>query len=351
MKDFRENCNDDSLRVEPVKSYTQPNLPTQEEANPAQLTKLPSRWQKNAAVIACMGFVGAVTLSGCAYMFDSVFASRNSMHGGGAPVIPRYTPSITEHDVATYTQTQLEAALAAAELELRVHSGGGGAGPFYVVHITEQEALNIIRAKLEAAGLSFGDTPPENVFEFGWTEVDDIRLDLFDAEKGVAISHLSWETNNTPFMSHGGSHLAEEVARDFNEQLDDVAVGVFFNPGEYLGMSSRLLDWWLPEDVQERIESLTEHLERLHSETFNPDAWVGDITEEQWQEMNADSIAWVERDIADYKRILSGEEFPTPEIEAEAKAVLIDQLTVQVQDFIDFLHAEGILEKQGDAQL
>ena len=296
------DINDDFLRVEPVKSYTPPNLPTQEEANLAQLKKLPSRWQKNAAVIACMSFVGAVTLSGFSYAVD--YANRP--HQDTAVYAQSQQREEQSEQNGQIEPTQLQAAIAAAELDIRIHIGGRAFVPFYVVHITEQEALAIIRAKLETAGLNFGTTPPDNTVSTGWQSAG---IDLYDEEKGVAISQISWEINSMGFGASplGDGHLAERTAREFSQQLEDTTVGVFFNPGKRFGMSYTLQELWQTDEFRGRIGELAD------------------------------------QSITDHERNLREEGFATPEAAAEAKEILIDRLLTQVQTFIDFLQEEGIL--------
>jgi len=246
--------------LSPVKSYTAPKLPTLSETrnDPALLKKLPSRWKKKAAVLACMALVGSVTLASCDYY------------------------SLGLHEQSEITQLQLEAALEAAELNIRTHTGGSGFGPFYVAHITEQEAFGIIRAQLEAAGLNFGATPPGYTVD-KWAA--DFGIDLFDARNNVGISHISWADNNIAFFSHGGNWLAEEVAEAFAQQTDDISVGVFFNPGKFLGMTAN--------------------------------AWDRDENEEHQP--------------------------PTEEAKEEAKVYLVENITAQVRDFIKLLHAQGVI--------
>jgi len=286
----------DLLCISPVKDYTPPQIPTLEDTrvNLAILKKLPSRWQKNRAVIACVGLVGTVALSGCAYAH---LVDERTPHSDGS-IAPYYIVHPTEQVVSGSiqqqpedTQTQLEAleaAFKAADLNLRTHFGGAGHGPIYVVHITEQEALGIIRTQLEAAGLNFDATPPEYIIESGFGSRD-IGFDLYDEEKGVAIAHLSWEDNNQRFFSWGGSDLAERLTEEFTEKTGDISVGVFFNPGKELGRGQ---------------------------------AWL-DQENERW-----------------LRRISMRN---TNRQKEEAKAALTENITSQVQAFIDLLQAEGIV--------
>jgi len=300
-----KNKQNDLLHITPVENYKAPKIPTLKDTqiNPTMLKTLPLRWQKNAAVVACVGLTGAVTLSGCLFS-----PPHDRPHHGGGPVAPYYVIHPTEQETTHIIPVQIEQQaeqieqqyeqMTEEELNLRLHTGGSGMGPYYVVHLTEQEALGIIRAQLEAAGLNFSDSPPEYTatefegFQFWGAESGYFGLDLFDEDKGVAVSHITWEENNMHFFSHGGHRLAQEVSGAFAEQVNDISVGVFFNPGKSLGMAE---DWW---------------------------GWDDENWTEWWEE--------------EY-------EAPTAERKAEARVALVENLTAQVQEFIDLLKTEGII--------
>jgi len=344
MKNFREKYNADSLRVEPVKSYAPPKLPTQEEANPELLKKLPSRWQKNAAVVTCMGFVGVLTLSGFANAMDSVSRPPHNVsilvqsQSGNIPADAIENGAGLR--ITITPPTELEAAIASAGIVLRSHWGGANSGPFYTVHLTEQEAFNIIRAKLEEAGLNFADSPafipelpPSRVRPWNLT------IDLFDAERNVGVTHIRWRN------SHHDVEREIRSAEANVQDLEDMHVGVIYNPGIGLGTSSVILNSSGPEGVQRRIDSARGRINQHQTELL--EGRRESETEERWesrQRSRTAAIAQAERDIAQLERILRGDEFPTPEAKAELRETLLARLTAQVQDFIDFLHAEGILE-------
>ena len=280
---------DDMLCISPLENYEAPDIPNLDASRKdnALLKKLPLRWQKKAAVISCLGLLGATALSGCAY-YDLVSGSGRIHHGGGA-AMPIYFDRVIEPETPANITVP-----AAEDLELRIHFGGGGFGPIYIVHLTEQEALAIIRSQLEAEGLNFGADPPDYDVDFNsWLDFS-VGLELFDEENGVAVAHISWENNNIQFFSHGGRHLADEVAEKFAELNNDISIGVFYNPGESLGMGA---DWWGWESEDHPLR--------------------GDLGEE-YQE-------------------------PNDEIKAEARKALVDRLTAQVQDFVERLRAEGII--------
>jgi len=258
--------NDDLLSLTPVQSYAAPAIPTLSDtrANPALLKKLPSRWQKNAAVITCIGLAGTLTLSACANLGRPYAGAEGETTSYVTQITEQETSSeifesTTEQETLSYTYatttagatersanpvttTQQQVTVGSivvrgTELELRVHHGGGGGAPTYIVHLTEQEAFGIIQAQLEAAGLRFGATPPNVTVLEDWHFGPSIGLDLYDRQRRVAISFISWETNHQPFFSWGGSRLAEQVSEEFaqHRQLRNTAVGVFYNPGETVG--------------------------------------------------------------------------------------------------------------------
>jgi len=149
--------NNDLLSINPVENYEAPQIPTLSDDNSAVLKKLPSRWKKKAAVIACAGIVGVsvLSLSGCAILNN--------------------------------TNNRID------DCDYWCHHGGSGAA-MYIVHLTEQEALNIVRSQLEAAGLNFSAEPPNETVE---VDRRNISLDLFDGERNVAVAHVNtWREAN-----------------------------------------------------------------------------------------------------------------------------------------------------------
>ena len=193
--------------MSPVAQYTPPEYPTNADAknNPALLKKLPSRWRRNAAAAACVGLMGTMTLAGC-------------------PIFP--------------------------------HHGGAGGAPIYVVHLTEQEALSIIRSLLEDAGLNFDNTSMTYVVQLPNLGV--IPLDLFDMDKDIGVTLTVSRTSGNWW---GGSWAKQQIEEAFSKQWSKLTVGVFDCPGQ---------DFWTttPNDSQkeEAREKLKEHLSEQVSE-------------------------------------------------------------------------------------
>jgi len=203
------------LTLVPMADYKAPDLPRLGEAKLEFLKQIPSRW-KNKAMIAAVGLslLSAVPLSGC-----------------------------------------------------NVHHGGAGASPMYVVHLTEQEALAMIRNELEAVGLNFeNETPPYTIERWGglrWRH--EIGLDLFDEEKNVAITFINMYDDATSSVDWdngggGGSHRwrTEHIATEFAEEYPEITFGVFYNPSR--GREWRHRDRARPHTTEE-IEILTERLD------------------------------------------------------------------------------------------
>ena len=203
------------LSVAPVEEYTPPSYPTYTDAydNPAMLKKLPSRWQKNTAVITCIGLMGVAALTGC----DNL-NNRDSLRYG-------YEECVEYDGYIRYDRRD--------ELSLRVHWGGEGFGPFYVVYLTEQEALNIIRAEAAVACLRFNDTPPTYTatvyigpasYFFG--------LDLFNNRNNIAISFVNMDDNLVwDWWERRGQDFAELIASEFSNQTNNLSIGVIYSPG------------------------------------------------------------------------------------------------------------------------
>ena len=183
---------DDLLVLIPVEDYVAPNLPTLEENRPELLKKIPSRWKKKAVIAVAVGFLGTTALTGCSVArVDDV--SSESMNYCSHP-----------------------------------HHGGAGFAPLYVVCLTEQEALGIIRLQLEAVGLNFDRPSQVYSVEVGFRETaqfvlinedEDLRIVLVDPD------WLFWRNLNLQTFD-----FRENVRENFEEIYGIHMDGVFFNP-------------------------------------------------------------------------------------------------------------------------
>ena len=158
---------DDLLELAPMENYNAPDLPTYIDKRPDLSKKTPRRWKNKAVIAATIGLLGTTVLTGCAF-FES---------------------TIPEHPI--YCRS--------------IHHGGAGGGPIYVAHLTEQEALEIIRDQLEEVGLNLNEVQPplsvmvEGIYEEGFDGEeahrllrDDIEMHLLDEENGIGIVTHRW---------------------------------------------------------------------------------------------------------------------------------------------------------------
>ncbi|MCL2837706.1 MAG: hypothetical protein FWE04_01375 [Oscillospiraceae bacterium] len=204
--------NNDLLSINPVENYDAPKIPTLDDnGNAEMLKKLPNRWKKKAAVIACAGIVGvsALSISGCA-----IFNNTNNRIN---------------------------------DCDYWCHHGGAGMA-MYIVHLTEQEALGIIRPQLEAAGLNFSAEPPSETVE---VDRRNISLDLFDAERNVAVAHTNtWRDANL---------FIEGWECDCDDP--DITIGVFQT--EEIERWNRPSDDERAEDIAKLEGQLTEQVQEF----------------------------------------------------------------------------------------
>jgi len=230
--------------ITPVETYNPPRIPTL--AQKPSLCELPKRWARNAAVVACIGVLGASALAGCASAvdYDDGDYTTTTTYSTTAEIYPEST-------TYTYTATTAQtghapaAPVAYSELDFNVRMHGGGSGSaFYVVHLTEQEMQGIIRAELERAGLRFGATPPSLALT---VNRDDFSLNWFDRQRNIAVLLIGWEESNRGFSPRSAEH-AQHVQSQF-AQLTDISIGVFYNPGETAGQPRN----WLGDEPREPI--------------------------------------------------------------------------------------------------
>ena len=271
------------IYVAPVKKYAPPKYPTQKEAAlaPELLRKLPSRWEKNAAVVAMLGLAA---LNSCG-AFEAKIAGYSPNSDNFLNVAPIFA-----------------------------HGEGTGAiGCDMVappVFLSEQEALAIIKSVAGEAGLKFEAAPPEYTATKNKTETKyswdykskyvlgdgEVGMDLYDDKKGVAVSYVSMESAEHIFPNGASTitiynprELAELTVEDFAQQNGDIAVGVFYDPGKNLG-----------DEAQKKI------LDEYYS------------SEKAWEERMA-------------------------QYENSAKHLIEEDLRAQVLDFIEWLQAQGII--------
>jgi len=278
--------------VMPVKKYTVPKYPTLADAQckPLLLKKLPSRWEKNAAVVTAIGILGAVTLTSC-----GLLEPRNDTGAG-------YNPG---------SENFLNVA------PVFIHGEGTGSmGCVMIapaVFMSEEEAFAIIKGEMESAGLNFNAVPPEYIAtnnkaketsQYSWENRKyilgdgNVGLELYDAKKGVGVTFISMEeateTDENGYVtssvtSYRPRELAELTVEDFGKQKGDISIGVFYDPGK---------DW--EDERQKQI------LEEYNN------------SEKEWNEACV-------------------------QYENDAKLLIEEDLREQVRDFIEWLQGQGII--------
>ena len=287
-----------NISVTPVKKYTAPKYPTKIETvqTPGLLKKLPTNWEKNVAVIAAVGMLGAMSLTSCRVFESDTETGRPSPTSGENP-----------------GQEIVENLLNVAPIFLH-GSGTGSIGCDMVappVFLSEQEALAIIKSVAETEGLTFGDKPPEYTATKNEIEArsnreknyilgnGNIGLDLYDDEKGVAVTYISMEAaeqiyHDGPWSSatlYAPRELAELTAEDFAAQQGDITIGVFYDPNKS----------WESEEHQKIFAEYNNH-----------------NSEKSWEER-----------VEQYKH--------------DVKLLIEENLRAQVRDFIEWLQGQGII--------
>jgi len=214
-----------------MQDYSSPVYPSRAEQPAAALKKLPVRWVKNAAVLACIGVLGLGALAGCASPVPMGARCDDGSHGVGA---------VYQEGGGWYAENGRT-----FDVEVRAHWGGSGAGPFYVAYLTEQEALGIIRNRLCEAGACFDAPVPDYVAvaETDWSEVS-ARLRLFDARtrQGLVFPAPNW-WDEFRFFDISPEAIEGALQREFTRRFD-ISATFMQNPGESMCDG----EWWFQED-------------------------------------------------------------------------------------------------------
>jgi len=197
-----------------MQNYTPPAYPTRTTAPPAALKKLPMRWAKNAAMIVCLGALSIGALTGCA----------------AQPTEPAARCDDGIHGVVGYPQRDNWYAEDGRkfDVEVRTHWGGSGAGPFYVAHLTEQEALEIIRNRLCQAGICFDAPVPDYVATAEVpAEEATAALSLFDerTRQGIVFPATSWPW----YWEIPRGEIEDKLQQDFAQQFQ-ISATFMYNP-------------------------------------------------------------------------------------------------------------------------
>ena len=174
--------------LSPMENYSAPAYPTRVEKPSATINKLPKRWVKNAAVIACVGALNLSMLMGCAtpsiYQTNERNPPRRCADG---------THGVNMENIS-HIENECEFGLI-----ISGHWGGSGSGPFYVAHLTEHEAMQIIRNRLCEAGICFDANVPNYIVSAKSPKTQYIEataeLSLFDerTRQGIIFPGFRWD--------------------------------------------------------------------------------------------------------------------------------------------------------------
>jgi hypothetical protein len=222
------------MNLIPAKNYTPPDIPTLDtiRADPAPLKRLPSRWQKNAAAAVCIGLMGTTVLTSC-------FPLALLLHGGGAGGGPIYTPRPTPQEVAGMNWNQI--GVERDDLVLHKHVSEAGR-IWYTARLTDSEAFNTVKAYLTFAGLTLDMDTPDY---FVHVQDHQIYLDLYDAERGIAVAFIGWDSIHTDTVRL--EDIVANVAFEFSK-IADINV---------LGIANPRISIWSP-DVDKKTGLVTE---------------------------------------------------------------------------------------------
>jgi len=224
------------FELSPVQKYSPPAYPTHGATSATSLKKLPVRWAKNVAIVACLSALSLSALTGCvAQEAESTAYSTGDDYSESATYSQSCDP---------YTDNESRYGL-----DIRTHFGGFVGNPFYVAHLTEQEALGIIRSRLYQAEMGFNSPISDYTATFevelspGTTETFSATLSLFDecTRQGIVFLHDYWA--NQPRRGFGlDTSLSDAIVfglqQDFAERFD-IDVTFIRNPGEDLESRTR----------------------------------------------------------------------------------------------------------------
>jgi len=252
----------------PLKTYTAPALPTLNEVKNDHdfLKKMPLRWKKCAAVCTAVGLMGSWVLTGCTSSdipVDEVNTdittpditiakTTKSPKKTSEPLLvtetsepPSATTAVPMPTTTTVATTVRELRSETDEdygLAFRLHHGGSGGTPNYVVHLTEQEALGIIKSNLQKAGLRFDSDLSELSGEYGYYENERMAIsNFYDSKKRVAIVHLGWSRYSNRFGDNQASEadfMKKDLEQRAKERDEDVTFGVFYSDGTWDGLNA-----------------------------------------------------------------------------------------------------------------
>ena len=273
--------------IAPLAAYKKPGYPTHEDArlDPVLLKRIPSRWRKNMAALACLGLLGASVLTGlggCNWRIPPPIGGGSGGNGGN------YTYNGNEngsnHDYNgndnngdhNYNENgngnngnENNGNGNTSDLCIRhivasglaTHFGGSGGPPAYIVYLTEQEALDVIRYKADRLGLPLkSDVPSVYVntsLDSDWWggSQRQVNLGLFNEQKNIGIAHVG---GSNSWWGPSNSEVAQNAQELFDEKDSDMIVAVTHGASEvgtnYYGVHGSGLPNSIPPTLEQKIE-------------------------------------------------------------------------------------------------
>jgi len=275
---------DDLITLAPMENYNAPDLPTLVEGTSDLLKKVPSRWKSKAMMAATVSLFGVVTLTGC-----------GSETPTGSPTM------ISNDPIGPITNLSPNSGIYCSDL----HHGGEGGGPIYVAYMTEQEALNIVHAQFQNAGISLSEALPRHAID---------------------ASDIYYELGNFDEVLSSGTMFPNYIEMQFIDEGNQTGVVLVKNWSWGLGSECTV-------NVRESIEQrfLVEH----------------DITVQVLFERGG-SLSWDTNWDLEEGDALWDDESQSYIISDEIREQLLEdaetRLAEQVQEIIDELHEKGIID-------
>lgn len=281
------------MNVKPLRAYSEANYPTLEEVQeqPHLLRRVPQRWRNPARWAAALGL---------GLLAEALHAESDATPAVAPP--PAQRPDFTPAGSQAAPKPAEEHALVAPFLaEALQHDGRGSFGCMAVnppAFLAEDEALELIRKELDAAGLKLKEAVPLTNVQMPVDERIEVKdedgdrfhprrsllkfapaefaFDFADSDKSVYIEFLSardhrqWEPKTnwaSSVDSYDFPETAQIFARSLEKRTDNKRVycGIFFDPLAHRARARTRRDGLTKEQMQlaENEERAAEHSQEM----------------------------------------------------------------------------------------
>lgn len=254
------NKEDDLLTLAPLKKYKKPTIPTYKDKKPDLAKKMPKRWKNKAVAATAMGLLlSTTTLAGCGNYTRNELPNWSALSDSG---------------------------------HCWTHWGGSGAAPLYVAYLTEQEAMDIVRAELAAAGIAFTENETSESIIIDETNlggrVHYLKINFFNEEHNIAITLVHPGQFSIPLHNINFDKLRffpplpldQRIEIELERNSSHLAIGLFCTPESWVGtrVSSRHDDDTVTDEeiaeARERLETnlidqTQKFINRLHEAGIN----------------------------------------------------------------------------------